>query len=449
MSRISGKIIASAVLLFVLLSIETVERIKASPDLLVLDSNFYIIATFVSTMIYFIILYMYVNHFRNHRRKVAVLSVFLGAIVVILPLRFFLRPHRWDFEFRLIFTIDKSAIAVLLLITYLPDVRMKIISGLFVSLVGLFVVHYTDPHRQPYNAIITGSICTVIFLITFWFYMRVKTERKWKIITFVFFIVVMCGIILTYILCFWYSHWDALFYIVHAADMTLVMTFPLYKNSYELLQSDQDDIILELMELPTRFTYENLLNATKNFQFPIGQGGSSTVYKGILSDCSTVAVKRINGRTSGEDKFKTEITILASLQHINLVHLIGYCLTARGDRYIVYPFFENGSLESWIFSVEEKRRHLTWKMRYQIAIDTAKALSYLHQDCRHQILHLDVKPGNILLDEFFRAKLSDFGISRAMSREDSNLMTKARGTVRSFIISKILNKIIDEFNPIF
>jgi Protein kinase domain len=448
MTRISGKIMVSAVLLFVVLSIETVERIKSSPDLLVLDSNFYIIATFVSTVMYFIILYMYINHFSNHRRKVAVLSIFLGAIVVILPLRFFLRPHRWDFVFRLIFTIDKSSIAVLLIITYLQDISMKILSALFVSLVGLFIVHYTDPHRQPYNGIITGSICTVIFLISFWFYMRVKTERIWKIITIVFFIVVMSGVILTYILCFWHSHWDALFYVIHAIDMTLVLTYPLYKNSYELQQSDQDDI-LEMTELPTRFTYENLLKATKNFRFPIGQGGSSTVYKGILSDGSNVAVKRINGRTSGEGEFKTEITILASLQHINLIHLIGYCLTARGDRYIVYPFFENGSLESWIFSVEEKRRRLTWKMRYQIAIDMAKALSYLHQDCRHQILHLDVKPGNILLDEVFRAKLSDFGISRAMSREDSNVMTKARGTVSSFIISKILNKIIDAFDLIF
>jgi Protein kinase domain len=434
MTRTSWKIKASAAVLFAVFSIETTERIKASPDLLVLNSNFYIIATIATTIMYFLILYMYVNHVTSPRSKVAIIAGFLCTIVAILSMHFFLRPPRWDFQFRMIFTIDKASLIVLMLLMYLRDVSMKILSALFVSLVGLFIVHYTDPYRQPFNSIITGSIGTVIFLISFWFYMRVNLDRKWKIMTVVFFIFVMFGIILTYILCFRYSHWDALFYIIHAMDMCLVLTYPLFKSSYELLKSDQDDF-LELIVLPTRFTLENLLKATKNFQFPIGEGGSSTVYKGILSDGSDVAVKRIKGQTSEEDEFKTEISILASLQHFNLVHLLGYCLTTRGEKYLVYPFFENGSLDSWIFSVEEKRCHLTWKVRYQIAVDVAKALSYLHHDCRHQILHLDVKPANILLDGGFRAKLSDFGISRTMGRGDRTIMTRSRGTVRKFIHS--------------
>ncbi|KAJ3685293.1 hypothetical protein LUZ61_014457 [Rhynchospora tenuis] len=184
-----------------------------------------------------------------------------------------------------------------------------------------------------------------------------------------------------------------------------------------------------MAELPTRFMFKDLQNATNNFQINNGEGGSGTIFKGTLTDGSIIAVKHIKGQQSGENEFKTEITIIASLQHINLVHLLGYCLTQNGERYLVYPFFENGSLDAWLFADEDKRSHLTWALRYQIAVDVSKALAYLHHDCRHRILHLDIKPANILLDGSFRALLSDFGISRSMERDKANVMTRARGTV--------------------
>ncbi|KAJ3695227.1 hypothetical protein LUZ60_000604 [Juncus effusus] len=204
-----------------------------------------------------------------------------------------------------------------------------------------------------------------------------------------------------------------------------------WRNVYmeqEILQIYEYNF-LEMVGLPNRFTLHELNAATGNFETPIGMGGSGDVFKGITEDGSTIAVKRIKGQASGEQEFRTEITTIASLQHVNLVRLIGYCLSPIGDRYLIYPFFENGSLDSWLFAEEEKRSRLTWMLRYNIAIDVAKALAYLHNECHHCILHLDVKPANILLDGDFKALLSDFGISKSIGRDQSSVITRARGTV--------------------
>ncbi|XP_078182127.1 putative receptor-like protein kinase At5g20050 [Carex rostrata] len=181
--------------------------------------------------------------------------------------------------------------------------------------------------------------------------------------------------------------------------------------------------------LPTRFTIKDLETATANFQERIGEGASGAVFKGTLTDGSTIAVKRIKWQPSGETEFRTEMTIIASRQHVNLVRLLGFCLSPRGDHYLIYPFLENGSLDAWLFTDNGKRSHLTWALRYRIAIDVAKALAYLHHECHQRILHLDIKPANILLDGEFRALLSDFGISKLIGKDESSVMTRARGTV--------------------
>ncbi|KAJ3691472.1 hypothetical protein LUZ61_020636 [Rhynchospora tenuis] len=195
-----------------------------------------------------------------------------------------------------------------------------------------------------------------------------------------------------------------------------------------MLQDDQHNF-LEMAGLPTRFTIKELETATGNFQTPIGEGGSGAVFKGKLEDGLTVAVKRIKGQGNGEAEFRTEITIIASLQHFSLVRLLGYGLSRGGDRYLIYPFFGNGSLDSWLFKDEKKTAHLTWMHRCRIASDVAKALAYLHHECHHQILHLDIKPANILLDSSFRALVSDFGISKSIGKDESSVMTRARGTI--------------------
>ncbi|KAJ4806448.1 Receptor protein kinase [Rhynchospora pubera] len=379
-------------------------------------------------MMYFIMIYLHLNHITNHTRKAVIMVVFLVIIVLILPMRFFLNPPRWDIEYRLLLGIDKLSISVYMTSVFVQDINLRILFALFVSLVVLLEIHQTDPYLQPITNVITGSFGAVIFLIIFWLYMRVTSGRTRKIIVATLFSFMLLGLTVTYVFSVLFSHWNLLFNIMYCINIPLLFLYPLYTSTYERFQ-DNDYNFLDLTELPTRFTFKDLNQATRNFEIPIGKSASSTVFKGMLRDGTVVAVKQINGQSNSEDQFNTEIAIIASVQHINLMRLLGYCLTPRGERYLVYPFFENGSLDTWLFAAEERRSRLTWALRYEIAVDVAKALAYLHHDCRHQIIHLDVKPANILLGRGFQALLSDFGISRAMSREDDIVMTRARGTV--------------------
>lgn len=216
---------------------------------------------------------------------------------------------------------------------------------------------------------------------------------------------------------------------LHALRRVRTRTRPSVSDVEEEPQELEFSYLRRVGGLPKKFKYEELHAATNNFQTPIGRGGSGSVFKGVLGDGLLVAVKRIEGEVHGEREFRSEITAIVSAQHVNLVTILGYCLVPGGHRYLVYEFIQNGSLDSWIFpGREENGRCLTWALRYQVAIDVAKALAYLHHDCRSRILHLDVKPQNILLDENFKARVSDFGISRMMNKDESRVVTTIRGT---------------------
>ncbi|WOG91166.1 hypothetical protein DCAR_0310415 [Daucus carota subsp. sativus] len=189
--------------------------------------------------------------------------------------------------------------------------------------------------------------------------------------------------------------------------------------------------------VPTKFRYNELEEATDGFQSLVGRGASASVFKGILSDGTAVAVKRMEGNERGEKDFRSEVAAIASVQHVNLVHLLGYCTVQTGPRFLVYEFIPKGSLDKWIFpqqgsgscrSYDQLGGCLSWDLRYGVALDVAKALSYLHHDCRSRILHLDVKPENILLDDCFRAFVSDFGLSKLMGKNESRIITTIRGT---------------------
>ncbi|KAL8488338.1 hypothetical protein ACS0TY_024113 [Phlomoides rotata] len=190
--------------------------------------------------------------------------------------------------------------------------------------------------------------------------------------------------------------------------------------------------------VPTKFRHRELEEATDGFQSLLGRGGSGAVYKGILTDGTPVAVKRIDiGEERGDKIFKSEVAAIASVQHVNLVRLLGYCIASTGPRFVVYEFVHNGSLDNWIFpklrpiaAAADRPRGgcLSWDLRCRVALDVAKALSYLHHDCRSCILHLDVKPENILIDENYRARVSDFGLSKLKEREESRIVTTIRGT---------------------
>ncbi|XP_065848650.1 probable receptor-like protein kinase At5g20050 [Euphorbia lathyris] len=190
--------------------------------------------------------------------------------------------------------------------------------------------------------------------------------------------------------------------------------------------------------VPIKFRFKELEEATDNFKLLLGQGASAKVFKGMLSDGTAVAIKRINREERGDKEFRSEVAAIASVQHVHLLRLLGYCIVPNGPRFLVYEFIPNGSLDYWIFPQKENGNRnpnpnlpggcLSWESRYRIAIDVAKALSYLHHDCRSRVLHLDVKPENILIDENYRAIVADFGLSKLMGKDESRVITNIRGT---------------------
>ncbi|KQK23765.1 hypothetical protein BRADI_1g75950v3, partial [Brachypodium distachyon] len=175
------------------------------------------------------------------------------------------------------------------------------------------------------------------------------------------------------------------------------------------------------------FRYTDLAHATKNFSEKLGGGGFGSVYKGVLSDSTTViAVKRLDGTRQGEKQFRAEVSSIGLIQHINLVKLIGFCCEG-GNRLLVYEHMKNGSLDAHIF--KSNADVLNWNIRYQIVIGVARGLSYLHQSCRECIIHCDIKPENILLDASFFPKVGDFGMAAFVGRNFSRVLTTFRGTI--------------------
>ncbi|XP_050114695.1 putative receptor protein kinase ZmPK1 [Malus sylvestris] len=156
-----------------------------------------------------------------------------------------------------------------------------------------------------------------------------------------------------------------------------------------------------------RFTYAELTRATGNFKQKIGKGGFGTVYKGLLDDGRVVAVKRLEGVLQGEAEFWAEVSVIGNVNHRNLVKLWGFC--AENDhKLMVYEYLKNGSLDKILFSDVE----FGLEKRYNIALGTAKGLSYLHEECLEWVLHCDVKPQNILLADDLEPRVADFGMAK-------------------------------------
>ncbi|XP_062120290.1 G-type lectin S-receptor-like serine/threonine-protein kinase At5g24080 isoform X2 [Humulus lupulus] len=186
---------------------------------------------------------------------------------------------------------------------------------------------------------------------------------------------------------------------------------------------------LILAGTPINFSYRDLNIRTWNFSQILGTGGFGTVYKGSLADGTLIAVKKLDKvLPQGEKEFITEVTTIGSMHHMNLVRLCGYCSEGQ-HRLLVYEFMKNGSLDKWIFpSYNSGYRMLDWPTRFSIAVATAQGIAYFHEQCRDRIIHCDIKPENILLDEKFSPKVSDFGLAKLMGREHSHVVTMVRGT---------------------
>ncbi|KAF8700473.1 hypothetical protein HU200_034416 [Digitaria exilis] len=176
-----------------------------------------------------------------------------------------------------------------------------------------------------------------------------------------------------------------------------------------------DSLTIDLATL--RATTENFDEAKK-----LGQGGFGAVYKGILPDGREIAVKRLSQNSrQGIKELKTELVLVAKLQHKNLVRLVGVCLENH-EKLLVYEYMPNNSLDSFLFD-PDKSNELDWEKRFMIINGIAQGLRYLHEESQLKIVHRDLKASNVLLDSDFNAKISDFGLARLFGSDQSQYVT--------------------------
>ncbi|ONH99196.1 hypothetical protein PRUPE_6G017200 [Prunus persica] len=174
------------------------------------------------------------------------------------------------------------------------------------------------------------------------------------------------------------------------------------------------------------FSYQELQEATNGFTEELGRGTFGVVYKGTIQIGSgvQVAVKKLNGVIQdGEKEFKTELRVIGKTHHKNLVCLVGYCDEGQ-HRLLVYEFLSKGTLASFLFTDIKP----SWRQRIEIAYGVSRGLLYSHEDCGTQIIHCDIKPQNILLDDYYTARISDFGLAKLLMMNQSKTHTAIRGT---------------------
>ncbi|XP_017220372.1 chitin elicitor receptor kinase 1 isoform X1 [Daucus carota subsp. sativus] len=172
------------------------------------------------------------------------------------------------------------------------------------------------------------------------------------------------------------------------------------------------------------FSYEELAHATNDFSLAnkIGQGGYGLVYYGELRG-EKAAIKKMDIQASKE--FLAELKVLSHVHHYNLVCLIGYSI--EDSLFLVYQYIENGNLSQHLHGSSVGRRPLSWSSRVQIALDSARGLEYIHEHTVPVYIHRDIKPANILIDNNFRAKVADFGLTR-LTEVTGSLQTRLVGT---------------------
>ncbi|XVF77729.1 hypothetical protein PTKIN_Ptkin14bG0070300 [Pterospermum kingtungense] len=207
-------------------------------------------------------------------------------------------------------------------------------------------------------------------------------------------------------------------------SLLIGLLFLIWKKRHQIQASAKgeermDEDAVDSMELP-RFDFSTVVIATDNFASnnKLGEGGFGPVYRGSLGDGQEIAVKRLSGKSGqGRKEFENEVILIARLQHINLVKLLGFCI--QGDeRMLIYEYLPNKSLDCFIFD-RSRKEILDWNMRFHIICGIARGLLYLHQDSRLRIIHRDLKASNVLLDNDMNPKISDFGMAKTFGRDQS------------------------------
>ncbi|XP_069153002.1 rust resistance kinase Lr10 isoform X2 [Solanum lycopersicum] len=189
-----------------------------------------------------------------------------------------------------------------------------------------------------------------------------------------------------------------------------------------------------------KYSYSEVKKMTEYFKNKLGQGGYGSVYKGKLHTGSLVAVKVLKESKGGGEEFINEVASISRTSHINIVSLVGFCFEGQ-HRALIYDFMPNGSLEKFIYDAKCGTNHqLGWHTLYNISLGIARGLEYLHRGCNTRILHFDIKPHNILLDEDFCPKISDFGLAKLCNNKESVVsLLGARGTI-GYIAPEIVCK---------
>ncbi|TVU22063.1 hypothetical protein EJB05_31739, partial [Eragrostis curvula] len=186
---------------------------------------------------------------------------------------------------------------------------------------------------------------------------------------------------------------------------------------------------------PKRYRYTELKMITKSFSKKLGEGGYGMVFKGALRDGRLIAVKLLHNSRGDGEEFFNEVVSIVNTSHVNIVCLLGFCL--EGSKRGLY--MSNGSLERYIYS-ENPKSALGWEQLSEIAIGIAHGLEYLHKGCNRRIIHFDIKPHNILLDENYSPKIADFGLAKLCNPKDSIVsMAGARGTI-GFIAPEVFSR---------
>ncbi|CAO2180633.1 unnamed protein product [Urochloa humidicola] len=207
-----------------------------------------------------------------------------------------------------------------------------------------------------------------------------------------------------------------------------VLTFLAYKYWKTRISIDAVEKFLQMQQAlsPTRYAYTDITAITGHFRDKLGQGGYGSVYKGTLPGDIHVAVKMLGNSLCNGDEFISEVSTIGSIHHVNVVRLVGFC-SEEMRRALVYEYMPRGSLDKYIFSSE---RSFSWDKLNEIALGIARGISYLHGGCDMQILHFDIKPHNILLDNNFTHKVADFGLAKLYPRDNSFVpVSAARGTI--------------------
>ncbi|CAN6359265.1 unnamed protein product [Urochloa humidicola] len=191
---------------------------------------------------------------------------------------------------------------------------------------------------------------------------------------------------------------------------------------------------------PKTYNYSEVKRMTRSFADKLGQGGFGSVYKGSLSNGREVAVKLLKSSKDDGQEFMNEVASIMRTSHVNVVSLLGYCLQGS-KRALIYEYMPNGSLERFTFGQNsEGENSLSWEKLFDITVGIARGLEYLHRGCSTRIVHFDIKPHNILLDQDFCPKISDFGLAKLCVTKESILsIDGARGTI-GYIAPEVFSK---------